>query len=98
MQQRSFLVLYMILQIPSLMRFLLFKIVFSHLVKSQNTLLKNTATGLQTKFEKYWGEGDKINLLLYVVVIQKRERCVQPIERFKQHIPHVHYQKTQHKL
>ena len=31
--------------------------------------MKNTATGLQTKFEKYWGEGDKINLLLYVVVV-----------------------------
>ena len=34
----------------------------SHLVKSQNTLLKNTATNMQTKFEKYWGESDKINL------------------------------------
>ena len=69
MQQRSFLVLYMILQMPSLMRFLLFKIVFSHLVKSKNTLLKNTATNMQTKFEKYWGEGDKINPLMYVAVV-----------------------------
>ena len=31
--------------------------------------MKNTATGLQTKFEKYWEEGDTINLLLYVVVV-----------------------------
>ncbi|KAL4626790.1 hypothetical protein ACB092_05G122400 [Castanea dentata] len=41
----------------------------SHLVKSQNTLLKNTATNMQTKFEKYWGEGDKINHFLYVAVV-----------------------------
>ncbi|XP_030964134.1 zinc finger BED domain-containing protein RICESLEEPER 2-like [Quercus lobata] len=41
----------------------------SHLVKSQNTLLKNTATNMQTKFEKYWGEGDKINPLFYVAVV-----------------------------
>ncbi|XP_075652751.1 zinc finger BED domain-containing protein RICESLEEPER 1-like [Castanea sativa] len=41
----------------------------SHFVKSQNTLLKNTATNMQTKFEKYWGEGDKSNPLLYVVVV-----------------------------
>ena len=40
----------------------------SHLVKSQ-TLLKNTATNMQTKFEKYWGEDDKINPLLYVAVV-----------------------------
>ncbi|KAL4615316.1 hypothetical protein ACB092_07G115000 [Castanea dentata] len=41
----------------------------SNLVKSQNTLLKNTATNMQTKFEKYWGEGEKINPLLYVAVV-----------------------------
>ena len=41
----------------------------SNLVKSQNTLLKNTTTNIQTKFEKYWGEGEKINSLLYVVVV-----------------------------
>nr|XP_023897527.1 zinc finger BED domain-containing protein RICESLEEPER 1-like [Quercus suber]XP_023897528.1 zinc finger BED domain-containing protein RICESLEEPER 1-like [Quercus suber]XP_023911229.1 zinc finger BED domain-containing protein RICESLEEPER 1-like [Quercus suber]XP_023911230.1 zinc finger BED domain-containing protein RICESLEEPER 1-like [Quercus suber] len=41
----------------------------SNLVKSQNALLKSTATNMQTKFEKYWGEGEKINLLLYVVVV-----------------------------
>ena len=35
----------------------------------QNFLLKNTATNMQNKFEKYWGEGDKTNHLLYVVVI-----------------------------
>ena len=38
----------------------------SNLVKSQNTLLKNTATNIQTKFEKYCGEANKINPLLYV--------------------------------
>ncbi|KAL4619863.1 hypothetical protein ACB092_06G111500 [Castanea dentata] len=38
----------------------------SHLAKSQNTLLKNTAINMQTKFEKYWGEGDKINHLLFL--------------------------------
>ncbi|XP_030970188.1 zinc finger BED domain-containing protein RICESLEEPER 1-like [Quercus lobata] len=41
----------------------------SNLVKSQNTLLKSTATNMQTKFEKYWGEGEKINHLLYVAVV-----------------------------
>ena len=41
----------------------------SYLVKSQKTLLKNTATNMQTKFKKYWGEGDKINHLLYVAVV-----------------------------
>ena len=41
----------------------------SHIVKSQNTLLKNKATNMQTKFEKYLGESDKINHLLYVTVI-----------------------------
>ena len=41
----------------------------SNLVKSQNTLLKKTSTNMQPKFEKYWGEGEKINLLLYVTVV-----------------------------
>ena len=41
----------------------------SNLVKSQNTLLKSTTTNMQTKFEKYWGEGEKINPLLYVTVV-----------------------------
>lgn len=41
----------------------------SNLVKSQNTLLKNTTTNMQTKFEKYWGEGEKTNPLLYVAVV-----------------------------
>ena len=41
----------------------------SNLVKSKNTLLKSTATNMQTKFEKYWGEGEKINPLLYVAVV-----------------------------
>ena len=41
----------------------------SNLVKSQNNLLKNTATNMQTKFEKYWGEGEKINPFLYVTMV-----------------------------
>ena len=41
----------------------------SNLVKSQNTLLKSTTTNMQTKFEKYWGEGEKINPLLYVAMV-----------------------------
>ena len=41
----------------------------SNLVKSQNTLLKNIATNIQTKFEKYWGEAKKINPLLYVAMV-----------------------------
>ena len=41
----------------------------SHLVKSQNTLLKNTAINMQTKFDKYWGECDKINPFLHVAVV-----------------------------
>ena len=40
-----------------------------NLIKSQNTLLKSTTTNMQTKFEKYWGEGEKINPLLYVAVV-----------------------------
>ena len=39
------------------------------LVKSQNHLLKNMATKMEAKFEKYWGKGDKINQLLYVTVV-----------------------------
>ncbi|XP_050290476.1 zinc finger BED domain-containing protein RICESLEEPER 2-like [Quercus robur] len=41
----------------------------AHLIKSQNHLLKNMATKMEAKFEKYWGKGDKINKLLYVVVV-----------------------------
>ena len=41
----------------------------SQLIKSQNHLLKNMATKIETKFEKYWGKDDKINHLLYVVVV-----------------------------
>ena len=39
------------------------------LLKSQDHLLKNMATKMEAKFEKYWGKGDKINQLLYVVVV-----------------------------
>ncbi|XP_023918455.2 zinc finger BED domain-containing protein RICESLEEPER 2-like [Quercus suber] len=41
----------------------------AHLIKSQNHLLKNMTTKMEAKFEKYWGKGDKINKLLYVVVV-----------------------------
>ena len=33
----------------------------AHLIKSQNHLLKNMATKMEAKFEKYWEKGDKIN-------------------------------------
>jgi len=41
----------------------------AHLSKSQNHLLKNMATKMESKFDKYWGKGDKMNHLLYVAVI-----------------------------
>ena len=41
----------------------------AHLIKSQNHLLKNMATKMEAKFEKYWGKGDKINHLLYVAMV-----------------------------
>ncbi|XP_050262612.1 zinc finger BED domain-containing protein RICESLEEPER 2-like [Quercus robur] len=41
----------------------------SNLSKSQNHLLKNMATKMESKFDKYWGKGDKMNNLLYVAVI-----------------------------
>ena len=41
----------------------------SHLSKSQNHLLKNMETKMKSKFDKYWEKGDKINHLLYVVVV-----------------------------
>ncbi|XP_030958836.1 zinc finger BED domain-containing protein RICESLEEPER 2-like [Quercus lobata] len=41
----------------------------SHLSKSQNHLFKNMATKMESKFDKYWGKGDKMNYLLYVAVI-----------------------------
>ena len=41
----------------------------AQLTKSQNHLLKNMATKMEAKFEKYWGKGDKINYLLYMVMV-----------------------------
>ena len=41
----------------------------AHLIKSQNHLLKNMATKMEAKFEKYWWKRDKINQLLYVTVV-----------------------------
>ena len=58
----------MLLQMPYLMRSLLFKRVYL------DTLLKNTATNIKTKIEKYRGEGDKINPLLYVVVVLDQQK------------------------
>ena len=46
----------------------------AHLIKSQNHLLKNMATKMEAKFEKYWEKGDKINQLLYVAVVLVQER------------------------
>ena len=54
----------------------------SSLVKSQNTLLKNMATNMQTKFEKYWGEGDKINPFLYVAVVLDPQKKIKVFEVF----------------
>ena len=36
---------------------------------SKDNLLKQMATSMHLKFEKYWGEGNKINPLLYVAVV-----------------------------
>ena len=41
----------------------------AHLSKSQNYLLKNMAIKVESKFDKYWGKGDKINHLLYVSMV-----------------------------
>ncbi|XP_023876928.1 zinc finger BED domain-containing protein RICESLEEPER 2-like [Quercus suber] len=41
----------------------------SHLSKSQIHLLKNMATKMESKFDKYWGKENKINHLLYVAVV-----------------------------
>ena len=41
----------------------------SHLSQSQNYLLKNMAIKMESKFDKYWGKGDKMNHLLYVAVV-----------------------------
>ena len=54
----------------------------SNLVKSQNTLLKNTTTNMQTKFDKYWGKGEKINPLLYVAVVLDPWKQIKVFEVF----------------
>ena len=41
----------------------------AHLIKSQTHLLKNMATKMEVKFEKYWGKVNKINQLLNVAVV-----------------------------
>ena len=40
-----------------------------YLSKFQNLFLKNMATKMESKFDKYWGKGDKMNPLLYVAVV-----------------------------
>ncbi|KAL7166879.1 hypothetical protein ACSBR2_037529 [Camellia fascicularis] len=39
------------------------------LMKKDDTLLSTMAVKMKAKFDKYWGDGDKINLLLYVAVV-----------------------------
>ncbi|XP_023911292.2 zinc finger BED domain-containing protein RICESLEEPER 2-like [Quercus suber] len=41
----------------------------SHLSKSQNHLLENMATKMESKCDKCWGKGNKINHLLYMAVV-----------------------------
>ena len=47
----------------------------AHLIKSQNHVLKNMATKMEAKFEKYWGKG--INLISFCMwlwfLIQERK-------------------------
>ena len=46
----------------------------SHLSKSQNHLLKNMATKMESKFDKYWGKGIKLILLYVAVVLNLRKK------------------------
>ena len=46
----------------------------SHLSKSQNHLLKNMATKMESKFDKYWGKGIKLILLYVAVVLNPRKK------------------------
>ncbi|CAL5361786.1 unnamed protein product [Camellia sinensis] len=39
------------------------------LIKKDDKLLSTMAQNMKEKFEKYWGNGEKINLLVYVVVL-----------------------------
>ena len=39
------------------------------LMKKDDTLLSTMVVNMKAKFDKYWGDGDKINLLLYVAVV-----------------------------
>ena len=54
----------------------------SNLVKFQNILSKNTAINMQTKFKNYWGEGDKINSLLYVAIVLDLRKKIKVFEVF----------------
>ena len=69
MQRKSFQVHCMLLQTPFFNEMFVIQKNISHFSKSQNHLLKNMATKMESKFDKYWGKVDKINHLLYVVVI-----------------------------
>ncbi|XP_028063389.1 zinc finger BED domain-containing protein RICESLEEPER 2-like [Camellia sinensis] len=39
------------------------------LIKNNDPILSSMAKKMKEKFDKYWGNGDKINLLLYVAVV-----------------------------
>lgn len=39
------------------------------LIKKDDKLLSTMAQNMKEKFEKYWGNGGKINLLVYVAVL-----------------------------
>ena len=82
MQQRSSPALCMLPQMSFFDEIFVIQESISHLVKSQNTLLKNTVTNMQTKFEKYWGEGDKIDPLLYVAIILDPQKKIKIFEVF----------------
>ena len=59
----------MLLQTPFFNEMFVIQKNISHFSKSQNHLLKNMATKMESKFDKYWGERDKINHLLYMAVV-----------------------------
>ena len=68
MQQRSSLVLCVLPQNTFFDEIYIIQTKINELKNSKDNLLKQMATSMHLKFEKYWGEGDKINPLLYVAV------------------------------
>ena len=53
-QQRSSPVLCMLFQIPFFDEMFVIQDNIAHLIKSQNHLLKNMATKMEYKYDKYW--------------------------------------------